>query len=327
MILLAVLVLAWGGAAPALDTQQRMALATPGLHKIDPGSPSGLQELFRHTGRPLPFVAAHRGGPGRGFPENCIATFENTLRHTFAILEIDPRYTRDGAIVVHHDPTLDRTTTGKGAVVDRTLRELKELRLKDIRGSLTEFQIPTLDDVLEWARGKTVLVLDQKDVPVEARVGKIEEHRAEAYAMLIVYSFEDARKCYAINPDIMMEVMIPDREAFHKFDKTGIAWSNVIAFVGHTLPGDRGLLQMIHAKGSSCMVGTSRNLDREYVASHEGATPGIESRYQALLQFGADLIETDIPIEVGTMLHSRSPIPAFGSKFLQKPQHPAQSEP
>ena len=47
--------------------------------------------------------------------------------------------------------------------------------------------------MLEWARGKTVLVLDQKDVPVAARVKKIEEHKAESYAMLIVYSFQAPR--------------------------------------------------------------------------------------------------------------------------------------
>ena len=76
------------------------------LHRIDTQRAAGLHELFRRTTEPLPFVSAHRGGPQPGFPENCLATFENTLKHTFAILEIDPRYARDGAIVVHHDATL-----------------------------------------------------------------------------------------------------------------------------------------------------------------------------------------------------------------------------
>ncbi len=190
------------------------------LHVIDTGTPQGLRELFRYTADPLHLVSAHRGGPQPKFPENCIATFENTLRHTYAIMEIDPRYTKDGAIVVHHDATLERTTTGRGHVAELTLRELKELRLKDTEGFVTDFQIPTLDEVLKWARGKTVLVLDQKDVPVEARVRKIEEHLAEAYAMLIVYSFKDARKCYDLNKNIMMEVMIPNRQRFRQFDET-----------------------------------------------------------------------------------------------------------
>ena len=108
--------------------------------------------------------------------------------------------------------------------------------------------------MLQWARDKTILVLDQKDVPVEVRARKIEEHRVEAYAMLIVYSFKDAQKCYELNKNIMMEVMIPNREKFYEFDETGIPWSNIIAFVGHTPPRDKELLQMIHAKGTCCMV-------------------------------------------------------------------------
>src|SRR5207249_607301 len=159
---------------------------------------------------------------GLGFPENCIATFEHTLQHTFAMLEIDPRYAQDGAIVVHHDPSLERITTGKGLVVDHTLAELKQLRLKDIAGNVTEHQIPTLDEVLAWARGKAILMLDQKDVPIAARVKKIEEHKAEAYAMLIAYTFKDVQACYAANPNIMMEVMIPSREKMAEFDKLGV---------------------------------------------------------------------------------------------------------
>ncbi len=287
------------------------------LHAIDPQTPQGLRELFRYTGEPIPLVSAHRGGDQPGFPENCVATFENTLQHTFAIMEIDPRYTKDGAIVVHHDRTLERTTTGKGRIAEWTLQELKELRLKDSEGAVTEFQIPTLDEVLQWARGRTVLVVDQKDVPVEARVKKIEEQRAEAYAMLIVYSYRDARKCYELNKNIMMEVMIPNRKRFEEFDKTGVPWNNIVAFVGHTPPTDTELMKMIHAKGTCCMVGTSRNLDRQLNVNRAGGSAVIEQDYRALLQNGIDLIETDLPGHVGKMLYGESAIPASKSRFFR----------
>jgi glycerophosphoryl diester phosphodiesterase len=233
-------------------------------------------------------------------------------------MEIDPRYTKDGEIVVHHDATLERTTTGTGRVVDHTLRELKQLRLKDATGAATDFQIPTLDEVLQWARGKTVLVVDQKDVPVEARVRKIREHRAQAHAMLIVYSFKDARKCYELDKDIMMEVMIPNRQKYREFDATGVPWSNVIAFVGHARPNDKGLLQMIHDRGACCIVGTSRNLDREFVAGTEAGTGPVKQRYRDLLQYGADMIETDLPVEVAKLLYNDAVIPASKSRFLRK---------
>jgi glycerophosphoryl diester phosphodiesterase len=295
------------------------SLPSSQLHVIKPAKPQDLRELFRYTGESLHFVSAHRGGSQPKFPENCIATFENTLKHTFAIMEIDPRYTKDGAIVVHHDATLERTTNSKGRIEELTLKELKELHLKDTEGIVTEFQIPTLDDLLQWARGKTILVLDQKNVPVEARVRKIEEHQAEAYAMLIVYSFKDAKKCYELNKNIMMEVMIPNRERFYEFDETGIPWSNIIAFVGHALPRDKELLQMIHAKGTCCMLGTSRNLDREFIVNRASGTAPIEQHYRVLLQLGIDVIETDLPREVGKLLYSESAIPVSKSQFFQRP--------
>jgi glycerophosphoryl diester phosphodiesterase len=294
------------------------SLPSSKLHVIRPVKPQDLRELFQYTGEPMHFVSAHRGGSRPRFPENCITTFEDTLKHTYAIMEIDPRYTKDGAIVVHHDVTLERTTNGKGRIAEMTLRELKELRLKDVEGFVTEFQIPTLDEVLQWARGKTILVLDQKDVPVEARVRKIEDHRAEAYVMLIVYNFKDVRKCYDLNKNIMMEVMIPNRERFYEFDKTGVPWSSIIAFVGHSLPKDKELLQMIHAKGTCCMVGTSRNLDREFMANRSVGTGSIEQHYHALLQFGADVLETDLPREVGKLLYGESVVPASKKRFFQK---------
>lgn len=292
--------------------------ASSALHRIDPQTPNGLQELFKFTEDRLPFVSAHRGGAQPGYPENCIATFENTLKHTFAILEIDPRYAKDGTIVVHHDAKLDRTTSGSGLVAESTLPELKRLRLKDSAGHLTEFQIPTLDEVLEWARDKTILLLDQKDVPVAARVRKIKEHKAEAYAMLIVYSFKEAQECHSLNPNIMMEVMIPNREKVADFNKTGVPWQNIVAFVGHTPPDDAKLFEAIHAKGSICIVGTSRNLDRQLASTSAGTMERLAPQYRALFQRGVDLVETDLPIRVARLLnHHILPSPSK-AKFLRR---------
>lgn len=312
--LLSLMILAvTSGTTPGLFAGvQAFPLAAPasGLHRIIPQTAEGLQELFKHTGEPLPFVSAHRGGPGKGFPENCLATFENTIGHTFAILEMDPRYAKDGSIVVHHDASLERTSTGKGRVADLTLAELKQLRLKDTEGNVTEFQIPTLDEALEWARDRTVLVLDQKDVPVAVRVKKIVEHKAESYALVIVNSFKDAQACYALNPNIFMEVMIPNRAKFAEFDQLGVPWRNVVAFVGHTPPADAGLYELIHAKGASCMIGTSRNLDRQFISRQATDLKPLEPDYRAFLKRGADLIETDIPVLLGPLLYGSTPAPS-----------------
>ena len=308
------------GLAQAAAQEGRVAAApqpSPGLHTIDAGTPEGLQELFAPGGGALPLVSAHRGGAAQGFPENCLATFEQTLRSGWSMLEIDPRYTKDHALVLNHDPTLERTTNGTGRVLDHTLAELRQLRLKDRAGNLTEYRMATLDETLAWARGKTILVLDNKDVPVRDLVRKIEEHHAEACAMVMAYSFEVIKECHALNPKIMMEIMVGDRKRLEGFDQTGVPWRNVIAFVGHTPPQEAGLCDEIHAKGARCMAGTSRNIDLRFLRGQAPRMEELEPDYRALLKLGVDVIETDIPRQVAPLLYPNQPLPAAQAKYFR----------
>lgn len=299
--------------------QEQKASAGSDFYRITPSTPRALQELLRYSAEPLPLLSGHRGGSRPGYPENCLPTFEHTLRRTFAMLEVDPRYTKDGQIVLMHDATLERTTTGRGKVADHTLSELKQLRLKDSAGKPTEFSLPTLDEALEWARDKTVLVLDQKDVPVAARAKKISEHNAESFAIMIVYSFKDAQECFAVNPNIVMEVMIPNRGKLAEFDALEIPWRNVVAFVGHNPPEDRALYEALHLKGVRAMIGTSRNLDRKVLSGEVKNIADLRADYRAFLDRGADLIETDIPVELGPMLYGDLRVSANLAAVLQKP--------
>ncbi|MCU0917031.1 MAG: glycerophosphodiester phosphodiesterase family protein [Planctomycetes bacterium] len=314
-VLVAVLgAMAWLSPLSAATAPQ----SSSGLHTINAGTPQGLQDLFTPGPEALPLVSAHRGGAGPGFPENCLATFAQTLRHCWAMLEIDPRYTKDGQLVLNHDPTLDRTTSGTGRVADYTLAELKELRLKDRSGQLTEHRITTLDEALTWAQGKAILVLDKKEMPIPDVVRKIEEHHAEAYVMVMAYSFEDIKQCHALNQNIMMEVMVGDGQRLAAFDQTGVPWRNVIAFVGHTPPQEAGLCARIHAKGARCLAGTSRNIDLRFLKGQAVRMASLEPDYRALLQMGVDVIETDIPREVGPLLYANQPVPASKAKYFHK---------
>lgn len=303
------------GAVASTSAQKYSGL----LHTFDLRSPDDLQALLAYGKDRIPLISAHRGGARQGFPENCIATFENTLRSTHALLEVDPRYTKDGAIVLMHDATLERTTTGQGNVADYTLAQLQELRLKDTEGNVTDYRIPTLDEALAWAKGKTVLVLDQKTVLMEARVKKIQQHRAQAYALVIAYSLEDAKRCYELDQEIMQEVMLPDRAALDKFARTGVAWRNVVAFVTHTEPKEPNIYQLLHARGVRCIVGTSRTLDRDFTAGKITDRRSLTEKYQALIRAGVDIIEADLGIEAGQALQQISPPNRLQRKYLKTP--------
>lgn len=286
------------------------------LHRVVPQTPQELRAVLHFDSQPMPLLSAHRGGPGPSFPENCIATFEHTLQSAFAMLEVDPRRTKDGALVLHHDATLERTTTGMGKVADRTLEELRKLRLKDTAGAVTGHAMPTLDEAIAWARGKTLLVLDQKDVTAVERAGIVTRHKAEAHVLLIVSSFADAVAVHRLNPEIAMEVMIPTLAKAREFDQLGVPWRNVVAFVGHTPPEDPELYAFIHDKGACCMIGTSRNLDRKIIQKEVPDIRSLEPDYRAFLKRGADLIETDIPVLLGPLLYRGAQVPETKRAFF-----------
>jgi len=81
---------------------------------------------FFGQGLVRPLVLAHRGGAGL-WPENTLYAFERAAAMGVDVLETDMHSTGDGALVLVHDPTVDRTTNGSGRVNHLTLNQLKAL--------------------------------------------------------------------------------------------------------------------------------------------------------------------------------------------------------
>ncbi len=89
------------------------------------GKPADMRAIFkREISRPLVF--AHRGGGGL-FPENTLEAFKYSAQMGVDVLELDIHSTADGALVVMHDGSLDRTTNGSGRINQMTLAEVKKL--------------------------------------------------------------------------------------------------------------------------------------------------------------------------------------------------------
>ena len=90
-------------------------------------------------------VIAHRGG-AKYAPENTLAAFQNAIAQGADWLEFDVQMTRDGALVVIHDETVDRTTNGTGAVRDLTLEQISSLDAGDGQ------KVPTFEEVIQLAK-------------------------------------------------------------------------------------------------------------------------------------------------------------------------------
>jgi glycerophosphoryl diester phosphodiesterase len=160
-------------------------------------------------GMVAPLFAAHRGG-ALLWAENSLLAFRNALALGADFLELDVHLTRDGEVVVIHDATLERTTTGSGPVRERTLAELGAVRLKDRDGAVLEEGIPTLDQVVALAAaGKRQILLEIKTDERRRRYPEIEEkvfavldrHRFTPFTVVMAFEAATWRRLRQLRPD------------------------------------------------------------------------------------------------------------------------------
>jgi glycerophosphoryl diester phosphodiesterase len=108
-------------------------------------------------------VVAHRGFSGAA-PENTLAAFRKAIEVGSDMIELDIQLSKDGKIVVIHDETLERTTNGRGRVADLTFREIRDLDAGSwFNAQFSGEKIPTLQEVLELAKGKVLVNIEIKN--------------------------------------------------------------------------------------------------------------------------------------------------------------------
>lgn len=107
-------------------------------------------------------VCAHRGD-WRNAPENSIQSIKLASQMGVDMVEIDVRTTKDDVLILMHDETIDRTTSGNGKVSDLNFSDLQQLHLKNAIGTWTKHKIPTLEEALLFSKDKVNLNIDLKD--------------------------------------------------------------------------------------------------------------------------------------------------------------------
>jgi glycerophosphoryl diester phosphodiesterase len=131
---------------------------------------------------PFP-VIAHRGASGYEL-ENSFAAFDKAVALNADMIETDVQETKDGALILMHDPTVDRTTYGKGRIEDLTLRELGELRLRN------QQKIPLFDKLLRSYGKRVPLNIELKADGIEKRVYELlNKNNILEHVLISSYSF------------------------------------------------------------------------------------------------------------------------------------------
>jgi glycerophosphoryl diester phosphodiesterase len=245
-----------------------------------------------------PLLAAHRGG-SLLWPENSLLAFRNALALGADFIEFDVHLSRDGEVMVIHDATLDRTTTGAGPVRERSLAELKALHLKDRSGAVTAETVPTLDEVVAVAaQAKRRMLLEIKVDAGKARYPGIEEKvlaildRHAMTASTVVMSFEAPtwRRVRELRPDVATCALYSAR---------GLARTSLTAE-----------LETLRAAGVRFIGVEHTVVDAAAVAQAQGAgirlgawTVNNPADMQRMIGAGVTILITDQPDVAKTLLH------------------------
>ena len=243
-------------------------------------------------------VAAHRGGAALA-PENTLAAFDRAIQLGADMVECDVHLSRDGAVVVMHDPNVSTTTDGRGQIGDLTLAELKKLNAAaKFPGGYAAQTIPTLGELLDEVKGKIGIQIEIKNTATGGRYAGIEKQVLGLIAargmtdqvIVISFDFGILKDVKAIDPHIRTGALVQanwfvtrsaDQSAADAVAQTGAEY-----FMPTYAPVTLAVVEAAHARGIKVGVWT---VD----------TPADMQRF---VGFGVDAITTNRPDELMKVL-------------------------
>jgi glycerophosphoryl diester phosphodiesterase len=248
------------------------------------------------------FVAAHRGD-SRNAPENSIRALKKCIEMGVDIMETDVRLTKDSVLVLMHDTSIDRTTTGKGKLSDYTYAELQKFYLTGGLNRKTYERIPTFEEFMLIAKGKILINVDKswkymdKVVEVLKKTGTLrqalikgEDSYAEVYT----------KYGLLINDVFYIPIVREEQTSLNTFVDGYLNKTHPIAFeVLYSFEKSPMFEQIkkMKQRGTRIWVNT---LWGEMCAGHEDerAIDLPDANWGWVIEHGATMIQTDRPTEL-----------------------------
>ena len=233
-------------------------------------------------------IISHRGFSADA-PENTLVSFSKSVVQGVQACEFDVRRTKDGFIVLMHDPTVTRTTNGKGKVADMTFAEIRSLDAGSWKApEYTGQTVPLIDEVLDLldASGQTA-VIDIKDPAVVDEVVKLAAKKSMTDRIVIlsasrnildrVASLDRNIKRAWLCSDFPVSAITPAKQARWLTD-TAIKYDVQIVNVNYMLLSPR-IIKHLHKRNIKVWTWT---VNHPEIIKH-------------LLNWGVDAITTDNP--------------------------------
>ena len=264
------------------------------------------EKIVRHMQDPKSkyvVVAVHRGD-WRNYPENSIPAIESIIRMGADIMELDLKLTKDSVLVLSHDKTLNRCTTGKGLVSDYTYDEIKKFRLKRAHGVATDsLHMPTLREALECCKDRICVNVDQgyeyydMVLAITEELGVTDQILIKGKKPVAAVAKKMASHKHNMMYMPIIDIQKPQgQKLFDEYLSTGtvpmayeLCWSKMA-------PEVKDCIAKIHAQGSKLWVNTIWGSLCGYLdddAALDCGNPALI--YDQVLDLGASLIQTDRP--------------------------------
>lgn len=166
--------------------------------------------------RRRPKIWAHRGESGHA-PENTLPAFELAWDMGADGIELDVQMSKNGALVVIHDETVDRVSDGTGWVKDLTLEELRALNVNKLFPRYGRVGIPTLEEVLDFIKTTDMTVnVELKNHVVsykgleEKVIGLVREKGLEERVICSSFNHYSVRKIQRLAPEVKTGFLYSD---------------------------------------------------------------------------------------------------------------------
>jgi glycerophosphoryl diester phosphodiesterase len=208
----------------------------------------------------------HRGAAGY-CPENTFASFKKAIDLGAEYLEIDIQMTKDGELVVIHDPTVNRTTNGKGRVRDLSLAEIQALDAGSwFNPIFAGEKIPSFSEFLDVFAGNTCLLIELKKPSlypqIEEKVANELMRRGITSGesnQLIVQSFDrnSMKRFHELLPDVPIGILVKNSVVNGLSTKDLKSFSSYASYVNPKITMvNKRLLKRIHHHGFKTIIWT-----------------------------------------------------------------------
>lgn len=281
-------------------------------------------QCLRNEG--VAMIGAHRGGPLPEHPENAIVTMERTTSMAPVFVEVDVQESADGVLFLNHDPVLDRNTTGTGKISEKSWAEISALKQRDPTAQPTQYAPPLFADVLNWAKGRTLLMVDSKpNTDIGKLVAEVSKAGADGRVMYLTYSLDHTKALLKHRPNAVFAMIVfrdgrgHYEEAVDQLKGAGLLGPNAIALVPVGKSNDQALVERlmkeVRAAGASISAGSyggPKQPDAVY------RTIADADAYLNLAGRGQQIMVSNRPIEAATAVFSNADYRAKFSKCLTR---------